>query len=167
DCQISSISSTSRPIRNGFRYFSIAVSTTSARWVKVAQPQPWRPGSLVSTLTTTRRMSLGAVRMVRTSRIFTGAVARTARSYSRLAGGDATRAAVSASRTASTDAPPSESARTAWRRFIVPLLSPMGQRAVGPPEDVAPSGLGALADGREPLQVGRHPEARPLVRVRL
>src|SRR5207302_11413577 len=50
----------------------MAVSTTRARWVKVAQPRPYSPGSLVSTLTTTRRMPAGAVRMVLTSVIFSG-----------------------------------------------------------------------------------------------
>ena len=40
DCQMSSISSALRPIRNGLRYFSTAVSTTQGRWVKVAQPRP-------------------------------------------------------------------------------------------------------------------------------
>ena len=51
---------------------SSAVSTTSARCVKVAQPQPTSPGSVVSTFTTTRRMRLGAVRIVLMSRILTG-----------------------------------------------------------------------------------------------
>src|SRR5438094_35019 len=50
----------------------MAVSTTRARCVKVAQPRPYRPGSLVETLTTTRRMPAGAVRMVFTSVIFRG-----------------------------------------------------------------------------------------------
>ena len=75
---MSSISSTLRPIRNGFRYCSIAVSTTSARCVNVAQPQPTSPGSVVSTFTTTSRIRLGAVRIVLMSRILTGAVPRTA-----------------------------------------------------------------------------------------
>src|SRR5262249_23997919 len=56
--------------RNGRRYLSTAVSTTRARWVKVSQPRPYRPGSLVSTLTTTRRLPAGAVRTVLTSVIF-------------------------------------------------------------------------------------------------
>src|SRR5712691_8567601 len=114
---MSSISSTLRPMRNGLRYFSIAVSTTSARCVNVAHPQPTSPGSVVSTLTTTRRMPLGAVRIVRMSRILTGAVAFGA-------GGGAAAACVvmaeNASRLASSDAPPvSESARSARRRSIV------------------------------------------------
>src|SRR5689334_23139627 len=65
---MSSISSTLRPVRNGRRYSSTAVFTTSARWVKVAQPQPTRPGSVVSIFTITRRMPLGAVRIVLTAR---------------------------------------------------------------------------------------------------
>src|SRR5215475_11431785 len=73
DCQTSSISSTLRPIRKGFRYFSTAVWTTKARWVNVAHPQPCRPGSVVSTLTMTRRMPSGAVRIVLMSLILTGA----------------------------------------------------------------------------------------------
>src|SRR5258706_7503230 len=65
-CQISSISLGSRPITNGFRYCSTAVTTASGRWVKVAHPRPYRPGSLVSTFTTTRRMPSGAVQIVLT-----------------------------------------------------------------------------------------------------
>src|SRR5205823_3781962 len=45
---------------------STAVTTASGRWVKVAQPRPYRPGSLVSTFTTTRRMPSGAVQIVLT-----------------------------------------------------------------------------------------------------
>ena len=60
------------PIRNGRRYLSTAVSTARARWVNVAQPSPYSPGSLVSTLTTTSRMPAGAVRMVFTSVILSG-----------------------------------------------------------------------------------------------
>ena len=41
---MSSISSTRRPIRNGFRYWSTAVCTTRARWVNVAQPRPYEAG---------------------------------------------------------------------------------------------------------------------------
>src|SRR5436190_1172832 len=78
DCQMSSISSTLRPTRNGFRYCSSAVWTTSARCVKVAQPQPTSPGSVVSTFTTTSRIRFGAVRIVLMSRILTGAVPVTA-----------------------------------------------------------------------------------------
>ena len=69
---MSSISSTLRPIRNGLRYCSTAVCTTRARWVKVAQPYPTRPGSLVTTFTTTRRIRLGAVRIVWMSVILRG-----------------------------------------------------------------------------------------------
>src|SRR5579884_3172282 len=72
DCQMSSICSGSLPIRNGLRYLSTAVSTTRGRCVKVAQPSPYRPGSLVVTLTTTRRIRAGAVRMVLMSVIFSG-----------------------------------------------------------------------------------------------
>src|SRR5258708_4253063 len=50
----------------------MAVSTTRARWVNVAQPRPYRPGSLVKTFTTTRRIAAGAVRMVLTWVIFRG-----------------------------------------------------------------------------------------------
>src|SRR6266699_3145117 len=63
---MSSMSSGSRPSRNGSRYCSTAVTTVSGRWVKVAQPSPYRPGSLVSTLTTTSRMPSGAVQMALT-----------------------------------------------------------------------------------------------------
>src|SRR5919199_3640738 len=51
----------------------MALTTASGRWVKVAQPRPYRPGSLVSTLTTTRRMPSGAVQMALT-RVMRGAV---------------------------------------------------------------------------------------------
>src|SRR5579871_6589 len=70
DCQMSSICSGSLPMRKGLRYLSTAVSTTRGRCVKVAHPSPYRPGSLVMTLTTTRRIRAGAVRMVLTSVIF-------------------------------------------------------------------------------------------------
>src|SRR5260370_41999109 len=60
---MSSMSFGSRPIRNGARYCSTAVTTVSGRWVNVAQPRPDRPGSLVSTLTTTSRILSGAVQM--------------------------------------------------------------------------------------------------------
>src|SRR5262245_23245449 len=60
-------------MRNGLRYLSTAVSTARARWVKVAQPSPYNPGSLVSTLTTTSRIPAGAVRIVFTSVILSGA----------------------------------------------------------------------------------------------
>ena len=48
------------------------MATTRARWVNVAQPSPYKPGSLVITLTTTRRIPAGAVRIVLTSVIFSG-----------------------------------------------------------------------------------------------
>src|SRR3979411_1965804 len=63
---MSSISLGSRPTRNGSRYSWTAVTTVSGRWVNVAQPSPYRPGSLVSTLTMTRRMPSGAVHIGRT-----------------------------------------------------------------------------------------------------
>src|SRR5262245_2195682 len=72
DCQVSSIRAGSLPIRNGSRNLLMAVSTTRARCVKVAQPSPYSPGSLVSTFTTTSRMLAGAVRMTLTSVIFSG-----------------------------------------------------------------------------------------------
>src|SRR3954469_6551563 len=65
-CQMSSMSLGSRPMTNGLRYCSTAVTTASGRWVKVAHPRPYRPGSLVSTFTTTRRMPSGAVQIVLT-----------------------------------------------------------------------------------------------------
>src|SRR5215213_3606698 len=65
-CQMSSMSFGSRPTTNGLRYCSTAVTTASGRWVNVAQPRPYRPGSLVSTFTTTRRMPSGAVQIVLT-----------------------------------------------------------------------------------------------------
>src|SRR3954469_18170487 len=63
---MSSMSFGSRPMTNGFRYCSTAVTTDNGRWVKVAQPRPYRPGSLVSTLTTARRMPSGAGQIVLT-----------------------------------------------------------------------------------------------------
>ena len=45
----------------------MAVCTTSARCVNVAQPHPCSPGWSVITFTTTRRMLLGAVRTTFTS----------------------------------------------------------------------------------------------------
>src|SRR5437588_11060309 len=72
DCQMSSICDGSLPSTNGLRYLSTAVSTARARWVKVAQPRPYSPGSLVSTFTTTSRMPAGAVRNVFTSVILRG-----------------------------------------------------------------------------------------------
>ena len=53
-------------MRNGSKYSSTAVTTVNGRWVNVAQPRPYRPGSLVSTLTTTRRILSGAVQMALT-----------------------------------------------------------------------------------------------------
>ena len=49
----------------------MAVTTASGRWVNVAQPRPYRPGSLVSTLTTTRRIPSGAVQIARTAVMWT------------------------------------------------------------------------------------------------
>src|SRR5215468_4346772 len=72
DWNRSSTCSGSLPITNGFRYLSTAVSTARARCVKVAHPRPYSPGSLVSTLTTTRRIPAGAVRIVFTSVILSG-----------------------------------------------------------------------------------------------
>src|ERR1017187_4373045 len=77
DCQMSSISSTFRPRRKGFKYFSTAVCTVAALWVNVAQPRPYSPGSLVETLTMTSLIRLGAVRMVVISVIFKGGKPRT------------------------------------------------------------------------------------------
>ena len=70
-CQISSMSLTQRPTKRGFIYSSTAVATAAQRWVKVAQPRPYSPGSLVSTFTTTRSMPRGAVKIVFTFRIVT------------------------------------------------------------------------------------------------
>src|SRR5439155_12402814 len=65
--------SASRPRQNGSRYSSTAVFTASGRWLNVAQPKPYRPGSLVSTLTTTKRiLGCGAVRIGRTLVILSG-----------------------------------------------------------------------------------------------
>src|ERR1051325_5215066 len=50
---MSSIRCGSIPMTYGLRNSSTAVTTAAARCVNVAQPQPYRPGSLVSTLTTT------------------------------------------------------------------------------------------------------------------
>ena len=52
-------------------YSSTDVATAAHRWVKVAQPNPYNPGSLVSTLTTTKSMPRGAVKIVLISRIVT------------------------------------------------------------------------------------------------
>src|SRR5262245_8551122 len=73
DCHTSSIRAGSLPTRNGLRYLSTAVSTARARWVNVAHPRPYRPGSLVSTLITTNRMLAGAVNTVLMSVILSGA----------------------------------------------------------------------------------------------
>src|SRR6266851_8096102 len=65
--------SASRPRQNGSRYSSTAVLTGSGRWLNVAQPKPYKPGSLVSTFTTTNRIfGCGAVRIARTLVIFSG-----------------------------------------------------------------------------------------------
>ena len=89
--------------------------------MNVAQPQPTRPGSVVSTLTTTRRMRFGAVRIVLMSRILTGAVPRTACSNA----ADTFDFNVPANDSADgiSDAPPAiEIEVIASRRFIVVLL---------------------------------------------
>src|SRR5437588_8964466 len=72
---MSSISSGSRPTRKGSRYCSTAVTTASGRCVNVAQPSPYRPGSLVSTLTTTSRIPSGAVQIALTRVIRRGDIA--------------------------------------------------------------------------------------------
>src|SRR5437867_2749041 len=82
DCQMSSISSTLRPIRKGLRYWSTAVATTWARWVKAAQPRPYRPASDVSTFTITSRMLFGAVRIVLMSVTFSAGRPRVAAGFS-------------------------------------------------------------------------------------
>ena len=65
------MSATLRPIRNGRRYFSTATLTGNGLCVNVAHPTPYRPGSLVSTLTITSRMPSGSVRMTLMSLIVT------------------------------------------------------------------------------------------------
>ena len=62
---MSSISETRRPSRKGDRYSSTATQTGVGRCVNVAQPTPVRPGTEVSTLTTTSRVPYGAVLMER------------------------------------------------------------------------------------------------------
>ncbi len=47
----------------GFRWCSSAAATACQRWVKVAQPSPYSPGSDVMTLTTIGREPAGWVRM--------------------------------------------------------------------------------------------------------
>src|SRR6185437_238706 len=89
DCQMSSICNGSLPIKNGFKYLSTAVSTTRGRCVKVAQPRPYNPASLVITLTTTRRIFAGAVRMVWTSVILRGGSFLSATAGGGAAGGTA------------------------------------------------------------------------------
>ena len=70
--QTSWMRSTSRPSRKGFRWRSMAAATAKMRWVKVAQPTPYKPGSDVMTLTMARRDLPGWVRMTLTSRMVTG-----------------------------------------------------------------------------------------------
>ena len=67
---MSSMFAGSFPMRKGLRYSSTAVATASGRCVNVAQPMPYKPGSLVSILTTTSLVPFGAVRIVFTSVIF-------------------------------------------------------------------------------------------------
>src|SRR5215467_12736518 len=127
DCQTSSISSTLRPIRKGFRYFSTAVWTTKARWVNVAHPQPCRPGSVVSTLTMTRRMRSGAVRMVLMSRILTGERLFNAFGFSCANASDRGPAGeCDEIKFAPSAAAPSDNQRKASRRFIANLLINLG-----------------------------------------
>src|SRR5437868_11448305 len=52
----------------------MAVTTATARCVNVAQPKPYKPGSFVSTFTTTRLMPSGAVAIAFTLLIFTGGI---------------------------------------------------------------------------------------------
>src|SRR5215211_8624910 len=49
----------------------MAVTTAAALCVKVAQPRPYKPGSVVSTFTTTRLGPCGAVAIAFTLLIFT------------------------------------------------------------------------------------------------
>ena len=69
---MSSILSTSLPTQNSFMYPLMAATTATARCVKVAQPKPYNPGSVVSTFTTTRLIPSGAVAIAFTFLIFTG-----------------------------------------------------------------------------------------------
>ena len=55
----------------------MATITVAARWVKVAQPNPYKPGSEVSTFTTIRLEPCGAVAMALTLVILTGFIALT------------------------------------------------------------------------------------------
>ena len=50
----------------------MAATTATALCVKVAQPKPYKPGSVVSTFTTTRLLPSGAVAIALTLLIFTG-----------------------------------------------------------------------------------------------
>src|SRR5277367_2340248 len=57
---MSSIRSVVFPNKNGFRYFSTAGFTRSARWVKVAHPYPYSPSWSVVILTTVSRVPAGS-----------------------------------------------------------------------------------------------------------
>lgn len=63
---MSSIRCGSFPIRKGRKYSSTTTLTAKGLCVNVAHPSPYRPGSDVSTLTTTRSMPAGAVKMALT-----------------------------------------------------------------------------------------------------
>ena len=56
---------------SGFRCRSTAAITARKRWVKVAHPTPWSPGSEVRILTITSRAPAGWVAMTCTSRMVT------------------------------------------------------------------------------------------------
>src|SRR5262245_26579646 len=64
---MSSMSAGWRPTSMGPTCLSTAEATAWKRWVNVAQPRPNRPGSDVSTRTTTSRMPSGAVTIDRTA----------------------------------------------------------------------------------------------------
>ena len=70
-CQISSILETSRPIKSGRNHSFTTIATASYLNVKVAHPNPYKPGSEVSIRTTTRLNSAGFVQIALTSLIFT------------------------------------------------------------------------------------------------
>src|SRR4051794_7289911 len=123
DCQMSSISSGLRPIRNGLRYLSTATWTTCARWVNVAQPRPYSPGSLVDTLTTTSRIRFGAVRIAETSVIFSGGSPRLADAA--CASAASTAGGVVSDKGPHPSAVPAGSQRSRSRRFMVDRLRPV------------------------------------------
>src|SRR3954447_25341791 len=86
----SSIISGSRPTTNGFRLFSRTAATAAGRKGNDAQPTPYSPGSLGSTLAITSLPMLdigpavvtgGFVRITFTSVIFSGGSPRVALAY--------------------------------------------------------------------------------------